>query len=345
MNTALNALEQLSLGVMADVLLRTQALPMQVWRTAAQLNQALGTAPRHAWIVRRWLAALSRTEAVQVDGERLAWNGTPPQAAIGDLPGLYAELGFPSSMAQLHAQVIECLPELLRDRIALAPLLVLAGDPVAVLGAYQHNHFTAAINQTLAARAREASAACDDVLQVLELGGGAGGTTRAVLAALEDREKAYRFTDISSLFTGAAQRAFRLEPGMQFSLLDLDRDFSEQGIAPRSLDLVVAGNVLHNACDLPRSLARIRACLRDGGTLLFSESIADNPAMLTFMHLLLSPPAGAPLRATDEVFMPPEVWRQALHVAGFELLDLWPAATDPLAAAGQRLFHATGVSR
>lgn len=43
--------------------------------------------------------------------------------------------------------------------------------------------------------------------------------------------------------------------------------------------------------------------------------------------------------------MPPDAWRQALYVAGFELLDVWPAATDPLAAAGQRLFHATGVSR
>lgn len=344
MNTALNALEQLSLGVMADVLLRTQALPMQVWRTAAEINHALGTAPRHAWIVRRWLAALSRTAAVQVDGERLAWNGTPPQAVVADLPGLYAELGFPPSMARVHAQVIECLPELLRDHIALAPLLVLAGNPVAVLGAYQHNHFTAAINQALAARAREVRSA-SEVLQVLELGGGAGCTTRAVLAALEEREKAYRFTDISSLFTGAAQREFRLEPGMQFGLLDLDRDFSEQGIEPCSQDLVIAGNVLHNACNLPRSLAQIRACLRDGGTLLFSESITDNPAMLTFMHLLLSPPAGAPLRTTDEVFISPDAWRQALHVAGFELIDLWPAATDPLAAAGQRLFHATGVCR
>ncbi len=127
MNTALNALKQLSLGVMADVLLHTQALPMQVWRTAEHLNQALGTAPRHAWIVRRWLAALSRAGAVREDNDRFAWHGTPPQAAIGDLPKLYAELGFPPSMAQLHAQVIERLPELLRDQIALAPLLVLAG--------------------------------------------------------------------------------------------------------------------------------------------------------------------------------------------------------------------------
>ncbi|WP_447769326.1 class I SAM-dependent methyltransferase [Pseudomonas kilonensis] len=343
MNIALNELEHVSLGVMAQVLLHTQALPLQVWRSAGQINQALGTAPRHAWIVRRWLAALSRAGALGEDAERLAWQGTPPKAAVENLPRLYAELGFPTSMAPLHSQVIDCLPDLLRDQLALAPLLLQTGDPVAVLGAYQHNLFTTAINQALAVRAAEVSA-YGDRLHVLELGGGAACTTHAVLAALQAREKSYRFTDISSLFSGAAQRQFRLEPGMHFGLLDLDRDFAEQGIEARSQDLVVAGNVLHNARDLPRSLGQIRACLRDGGSLLFSESIADNPAMLTFMHLLLSPPANAPLRGTDEAFMTPDAWRQALQSRGFQLLEVWPAATDPLAAAGQRLFHAIGVS-
>ncbi|MGD8217153.1 class I SAM-dependent methyltransferase [Pseudomonas thivervalensis] len=344
MNNALNALEHVSLGVMTQVLLHTQALPLRVWRSAGQINQALGTAPRHAWIVRRWLAALTRAGALGEDAERLAWQGIPPTAAVENLPGLYAELGFPASMAPLHRQVIACLPDLLRDQLALAPLLLQSGDPVTVLGAYQRNHFTAAINQALAARAGEVSAH-GDVLRVLELGGGAACTTRAVLAALQTREKDYRFTDISPLFTGAAQREFRLEPGLRVGLLDLDRDFAEQGIEARSQDLVVAGNALHNARDLPRSLGQIRACLRDGASLLFSESIADNPAMLTFMHLLLSPPADAPLRDADEVFIPPDAWRQALQAQGFQLLEVWPAATDPLAAAGQRLFHAVGVSR
>jgi len=343
MNNALNELEHLSLGVMAQVLLNTQALPLQVWRSAGQINQALGTAPRHAWIVRRWLAALTRAGALGEDAERLAWQDTPPKAAIENLSELYAELGFPASMATLHRQVIECLPDLLRDQLTLAPLLLQSGDPVAVLGAYQHNHFTAAINQALARRAGE-TAAHGDELRVLELGGGAACTTRAVLAALQEREKDYRFTDISALFTSAAQRQFRLEPGMHFGLLDLDKEFAGQGIAARSQDLVVAGNALHNARDLPRSLGQIRACLRDGGSLLFSESIADNPAMLTFMHLLLSPPTSAPLRDTDEVFITPDAWRQALQAQGFQLLEVWPAATDPLAAAGQHLFHAVGAS-
>jgi hypothetical protein len=62
------------------------------------------------------------------------------------------------------------------------------------------------------------------------------------------------------------------------------------------------------------------------------------------MHLLLSPPADAPLRDTDEAFIPPDAWRQVLQAQGFQLLEVWPTATDPLAAAGQRLFHAVGVS-
>lgn len=344
MNTALTQLEHLSLGAMAQVLLNTGALPLQAWRTSEQINQALGTAPRHAWIVRRWLAALGRADMLHDDGGLLAWGTTPPEAAIDELPRLYSTLGFPPAMATLHAQVIGHLPDLLRDRLALAPLLFQAGEPVAVLGAYQHNAFTAAINQALSERASEVSAA-DGALRVLELGGGAGCTTAAVLAALADRPTSYRFTDVSPLFTVAAQRQFRLEPGMTFALLDLDRDFIEQGIEAQSLDLVIAGNTLHNAQELPRSLERIRTCLRDGGTLLFSESITDNPAMLTFMHLLLSPAEGAPLREADEVFMGPEQWRHVLHASGFELQEIWPADDQDLAAAGQRLFHAVGVSR
>ncbi|KRP45908.1 Methyltransferase domain-containing protein [Pseudomonas libanensis] len=343
MNTALNELEHLSLGVMAQVLLHTQALPLHAWRNAEQINAALGTAARHAWVVRRWLAALTRAGMLREDGGQLGWQATPLDPQVGELPRLYAELGFPAYMARLHTQVIECLPELLRDQLTLTHLLMRGGDPVKVLGAYQHNPFTAAINQALAERARQVSAA-GGTLRVLELGGGAGCTTDAVLAALQAREKHYRFTDISSLFTGAAQRQFRLEPGMQFALLDLDRSFSDQGIAPHSQDLVIAGNVLHNARDLPDCLGQIRTSLSDSGTLLFSESIADNPAMLTFMHLLLSPPADAPLRASDEAFMTPDAWRLALQAAGFELLEVWPAASEPLAAAGQRLFHARGVS-
>ncbi|KAF1011091.1 MAG: Polyketide synthase PksM [Pseudomonas fluorescens] len=335
MTHPLAQLEHLSLGVMAKVLLDTQAVPLDTWRGADALNQHLRTAPRHAWIVRRWLAALSRAGWLQNKDDQLAFHAVPEAPQLEQLPAL----GFPASMASLHERVISQLPELLRDEVALAALLLEAGDPVAVLGAYQHNHYTAAINEALAARARELPIG-NQPLRVLELGGGAGCATRAVLAALQERAVAYCFSDISPLFKHAAQRQWRLEPGMTFALLDMDHNLAGQGVEARSQDLVIAANVLHNARDALHTLTHIRACLRPGGTLLFSESIADNPAMLTFMHLLLSPASGAPLCAYDEVFLAPEHWRPLLRVAGFELLEVWPTADQPLADAGQRLFHA-----
>ena len=54
--------------------------------------------------------------------------------------------------------------------------------------------------------------------------------------------------------------------------------------------------------------------------------------------------AGDITTAVANLLVAPDAWRQALQAQGFQLLEVWPAATDPLAAAGQRLFHAVGVS-
>ncbi|XAG02452.1 methyltransferase [Pseudomonas sp. REB1044] len=329
---------------MAQVLLSHDALPEYTWRSPAQIEQALGCAPRHAWVLRRWQVALLNAGWLRENQGRLAWHYRPHAPLLEQLPRLYAALGFAASMAALHGRVIEHLPELLRDQRALAPLLFESGEPVAILGAYQRNRYTAAINQTLGDRACTVKAA-GERLQVLELGGGAGHTTEAVLAALQGRALDYHFSDLSAMFKVAAQRQFRLEPDMRFELLDIDRPLLEQGIDASSLDLVIAGNVLHNAHDLARTLGHIRAALRPGATLLFSESIADNPAMLTFMHLLLSPAEGMPARASDEVFLPVEAWRSALHASGFALVEVWPDEQQPLAEAGQRLFLAVEGER
>ncbi|WP_342649055.1 class I SAM-dependent methyltransferase [Pseudomonas sp. REB1044] len=344
MTPELEQLNQLSLAAMAQVLLSHDALPEYTWRSPAQIEQALGCAPRHAWVLRRWQVALLNAGWLRENQGRLAWHYRPHAPLLEQLPRLYAALGFAASMAALHGRVIEHLPELLRDQRALAPLLFESGEPVAILGAYQRNRYTAAINQTLGDRACTVKAA-GERLQVLELGGGAGHTTEAVLAALQGRALDYHFSDLSAMFKVAAQRQFRLEPDMRFELLDIDRPLLEQGIDASSLDLVIAGNVLHNAHDLARTLGHIRAALRPGATLLFSESIADNPAMLTFMHLLLSPAEGMPARASDEVFLPVEAWRSALHASGFALVEVWPDEQQPLAEAGQRLFLAVEGER
>ena len=127
------------------------------------------------------------------------------------------------------------------------------------------------------------------MVKILELGGGTGLLTDAIFQRISGRPVQYQFTDVSALFTKPMQSKLRAQIGARCRTLDIDNAFDEQAVPPASLDFIVAGNVLHNAQHIGRTLKHIRTALKLGGQLLFTESIADNPAMLTAMQFLLSP--------------------------------------------------------
>lgn len=85
-------------------------------------------------------------------------------------------------------------------------------------------------------------------MEILEIGGGTGGTTRIALDALKAKEgfpryKSYNFTDISTGFFPDVQEEFRGCPNMQCQLLDLNEDPIEQGFHSQKYDLIIASNV------------------------------------------------------------------------------------------------------
>ena len=82
----------------------------------------------------------------------------------------------------------------------------------------------------------------------------------------------YRFTEVVPTFLRRAERSLRARfPGwpLEFSRLDMDKDFVEQGVPPEAADVVYAVNTVHIARDLQATLARIRGALRPGGQAVF----------------------------------------------------------------------------
>ncbi|MEQ4715483.1 class I SAM-dependent methyltransferase [Nonomuraea sp. B19D2] len=312
---ALRHVEEISLQAMAE-LLRSPRYPVI---GSAEIVARLGVAPRHAWLIDRWLAALA-TESPGL--ATAAGRGGEPGA---DFEQAYAVLGFPPRMARFHRAALARLPQLLRDEVSVQELLFADGDVLAALAAYQDNAFTGFLNAAAGELLREAAAAAPGPLRVVELGGGAGLSTAAALRALRGTEFVYLFTDVSRLFTVAATERFgdRVTCG----LLDLNEDFT---VEPGSADVVLAGNVLHNATHVGRTLSRIRGLLEPGGWLVFTESTRESPAVLTSMQFLLSGP----------VFLDESGWHAELTTAGFEPRFTLPGPGSPLAAAGQRLFLA-----
>lgn len=320
--------------------------------TEDEIIAALGAAPRHGWLVRRWLAALTGQNLLVRSGnhyQRLALPDT--KDATTELAEAYAALGFPPAMAESHLTALEHLSRLIRDDISITQLLFQNGKIMESLAAYQDNAFTAYLNAACAYLLSRYVATCRGdnrvPLRVVELGGGAGLTTTAALKALQGTPTDYLFTDISRMFTQAAKARFHKQQGLRFGLLDINTDFPAQGLSPGSADVVIAGNVLHNATHVGQTLQRIRHLLAPAGWLIFTESTRDNHAILTSMQFLLSPPPDRPLlgsadrrAGTGQVFVDAAGWREELVAADFTPQFILPSVESPLAVAGQQLFFA-----
>ncbi|KAI1376083.1 putative polyketide synthase [Hypoxylon crocopeplum] len=109
-------------------------------------------------------------------------------------------------------------------------------------------------------------------MDILEIGAGTGGATKAIMRTIGRSFGSYTFTDISTGFFETAQEVFANEVDkMIFKALDIGRDVAEQGYAEHSYDLLIGSIVLHATENLERTLQNARRLLKPGGYLIILE--------------------------------------------------------------------------
>ena len=154
-------------------------------------------------------------------------------------------------------------------------------------------------------------------LSVLEIGGGTGGLTAALLAAAPSDRVEYVFTDPSEAAVARAEARFAALSCVRCAVLDPGRDIAEQGFAEKRYDLIVAWIALTALPDRERELAAIRMLLKPGGLLLVIV-----PKGRGFLDLVFGMPSDH-LSESD--------WERAVLDAGFEeVVSL--GDDDPVAA-------------
>ena len=244
-----------------------------------ELAGRLGVVERHGRLLARTAAILAEAGLLARDGDTWMVPATmPARQNPGDpaerLTGLCADAPAECALLERCGRDLVAVLRGQRD-----PLELLFPDDGAVTAASLYRDAPGAVlmnrvMQQAVARAVQGLPA-GRRLRVLEIGGGTGGTTAALLMALPPGRTDYLFTDISPRFTAAARVQFRDRGWLRCQVLDIERDPAAQGFSHEApFDIIVAANVLHATRDLRGSLRHVRGLAAPGALFLLLEGTA-----------------------------------------------------------------------
>ncbi|MBX3611470.1 MAG: acyltransferase domain-containing protein [Hydrogenophaga sp.] len=294
-------------------------------------------------LVSRWLQGLAGEGMLQRKGDQFVADAPLPQP---DLEQLWADAAPMFADNQpLFDYVRHCgglVEPVLRGRESPLETLFPGGSFELAENLYQRSATMRYING-LAAAAFDAMAATVPSgrrIRVLEIGGGTGGTSAAVLDALPPERTQYHFTDVSDVFLDRARERFAAHGCLSFGRFDMDADAGAQGYAPHSFDAIVAANAVHASKDLRAALQTLRGLLAPGGTVVLVESTTHLDWFDMTTGLIEGWQHFADDLRGDNPLLAPATWLQALREAGFEHAGAWPPAGSPAEVLGQHLIVA-----
>jgi SAM-dependent methyltransferase len=341
---SIELMERYSIELAVDLLGQLNlAEQLGAWRSADELCRLLGFQPRFRLPLQWMLTRLVETGCVELQSDSgarsyrlrkapwqpdlnrlraLALNIDPANAATLDLLN-YAASAYPALATGRKSG----------DHNLFGP----QGIPLW-LNYFNNDNLTYAVNNWVGAAAAADRLSSRPTLRVLEIGAGTGSATEILLTLLGEREllprlERYVVTEPNAYFRRCNQRKLATQyPNvpLEWTTVDLDLPWSEQGIAPGEFDLVFAVNVMHISKNLLFSLNEARSAVAEGGWLVIGECVRpyDNQPMYPeLMFQILDSFTNVetdPEIRPNPGFLTAEQWRTAFLRAGFTPTEIAP---------------------
>ncbi|MFI0469214.1 methyltransferase [Saccharopolyspora sp. 5N102] len=337
-----DTLDEISVLVMARTLAQLEAFRGANDVASAQtLMQRCAVAPDHDPLFRQWLRVLADNGILRHGAGPDEYVCPEPLSAVDldeqvqkRLAALVVdgvERVFTDYFVSSAAQQVD----LLRGEASPLPLLFPDGDPTLAETFYARNPVSIVLNGVLAEIAREVVelGTTGRPVRILEIGAGTGATSTTVLKRLPGERTRYCFTDVSQYFTDHAKERFTEYSFVEYSVLDLNNDPTDQGFEPGSFDIIIGANVIHTARRIDHALERLRPLLSPCGLLVAVERTANTPVQMVTVGFLEGFSYYEDQRKEFNLpLLPPEGWVTALQDGGFHRIATFPhgaaAATE-----------------
>ncbi|MFC1617511.1 SDR family NAD(P)-dependent oxidoreductase, partial [Candidatus Margulisiibacteriota bacterium] len=184
--------------------------------------------------------------------------------------------------------------DILQGKIMASEIIFQNSSMELVEGIYKNNTLADYFNEIVAASADkyiELAKKADNnkKIRILEIGSGSGGTSAPVLAkiAKHSANLEYIYTDISIAFTKYGREQYGTKYDfMDFKILNIEKDMTEQGFKDDYYDIILATNVLHATADIRNTIKNVKSLLNKNGIMLLNE-VTSPQIILTLTFGLL----------------------------------------------------------
>jgi microcystin synthetase protein McyG len=243
--------------------------------TTAALAQQLSIVDQHGRLFGRMLDILAEEGVLQKTGNQWEVSGDAPPEPDPAMIWSIAAPQYPDCNAELDLlkQCGENLAAILNGSADPLQVLFPNGSAAMVENLYRQSPFARTLNTLVEESLAQALKDLPKgrTVKILEIGAGTGGTTTQLLPRLPADRTEYVFTDVSEIFTRAAEKKFRDFPFLRYEVLDVETDPREQGFADEQFDIIIAANVLHATQNLQNTINHVHQLLAPQGILLLLE--------------------------------------------------------------------------
>jgi amino acid adenylation domain-containing protein/non-ribosomal peptide synthase protein (TIGR01720 family) len=183
-------------------------------------------------------------------------------------------------MFELLHSCVSNLNQVLAGKIKSVEAMFPGGDVSMVENVYKKNEILRIYSQLVASSIRKMieiklQERPSDKIRILEIGAGTGGTSAFVFEEIDSfaSQLHYCYTDISGGFLQYGKSAYgKNRSYLEFKLLDVEKEVSNQNIELGSYDIVFASNVIHATKKIDATVKKAQSLLKKGGVLLLNET-------------------------------------------------------------------------